>query len=234
MNDYEKIKTKLDEHFLLKRNKHHARYKFLSMKPNASETTLAYAARLREKANECEFGENCNEQTLEHIIQTIENRTLIQKAINKKWNLDRFLEEAGQMEDTRLMVKDMRESVNPEIAKVTKQTPKQTNNQPRNTEKTWKSKHCDRCGHERDYQKAHNCPAYDRICAKCQKRGHYAAVCSSKPTDRGYQGNRYTLKRSDNKRKHVKKAEKEPDSSTSSDDEFFKQTTAHLPAICLN
>jgi predicted ATP-binding protein involved in virulence len=104
MNDYEKIKTKLDEHFLLKRNKYHARYKFLSMKPTASETTLAYAARLRGKANECEFGENCDERILEHIIQTIENRTLIQKAITKKRNLDRFLEEAGQLEDTRLMV----------------------------------------------------------------------------------------------------------------------------------
>jgi hypothetical protein len=32
-------------------------------------------------------------------------------------------------------------------------------------------------------------------------------------------------------KKHVKKAEKEPDSSTSSDDESFKQTTAHLEEV---
>ena len=69
---------------------------------------MAYASRLREKANDCEFEGNSDERILEHLIQTTNNRVLIQKAINKKWNLSQFLTEAAQMEDTSLQVRDMK------------------------------------------------------------------------------------------------------------------------------
>ena len=51
------------------------------------ETTVAYATRLREKANDCDFDTNCDERILEHLIQTIENKGLIQKCISKAWTL---------------------------------------------------------------------------------------------------------------------------------------------------
>ena len=50
---YLKLRTKLNDHFTPKKNKHHARYLFLKMRPHMGETTSAYAARLREKAKEC-------------------------------------------------------------------------------------------------------------------------------------------------------------------------------------
>ena len=85
-NEYEKLRKKLNDYFKPKKNKHHARYVFLKMRPTHDETTNAYAARLREKANDCEFEANCDERILEHLIQTTQNRSLdIQKAINKKW-----------------------------------------------------------------------------------------------------------------------------------------------------
>ena len=84
--DYEKLRKKLNDYFKPKKNKHHARYVFLKMRPAHGETTNAYAARLREKANDCEFEANCDERILEHLIQTTQNRSLIQKAINKKWD----------------------------------------------------------------------------------------------------------------------------------------------------
>ena len=98
MNDYEKLRKKLNDYFTPKKNKQYARYLFLKMKPTHGETTVAYAARVREKGNECEFGTNCDYQILEHLIQTTHNRMLIQKAINKKWNLT----QSAQMEDTSL------------------------------------------------------------------------------------------------------------------------------------
>jgi len=51
---------------------------------HSDKRTNAYAAHLREKANNCEFEANCDERILEHLIQTTQNRSLIQKAINKK------------------------------------------------------------------------------------------------------------------------------------------------------
>ena len=41
-NNYEKLRKKLNEYFKPKKNKHHARYVFLKMRPTHDETTNAY------------------------------------------------------------------------------------------------------------------------------------------------------------------------------------------------
>ncbi|PFX13497.1 hypothetical protein AWC38_SpisGene22414 [Stylophora pistillata] len=107
-NDYKKLKKKLNDYFKPKKSKHHARYVFLKMRPAHDETTNAYAARLREKANDCEFEANCDERILEHLIQITQKRSLIQKAINKKWDLTRCLTEAAQIEETITQISDMK------------------------------------------------------------------------------------------------------------------------------
>ena len=81
------------------------------MKPTAGESTETYATRLREKSQECKFGGTCDERILEHLIQTIENESLIQKCISKEWNLSQFLTEAGQIEDIWLHMRDMKVSL---------------------------------------------------------------------------------------------------------------------------
>ena len=49
-NRYEKLRAKLKNHYLPKRNKHYARHQFLKLRPsNPGESTTTYAARLREK-----------------------------------------------------------------------------------------------------------------------------------------------------------------------------------------
>ncbi|VDI39518.1 Hypothetical predicted protein [Mytilus galloprovincialis] len=107
-DEYKVLKNKLNKYYLPKKNKHHARYLFLKMKPFRDEYTVTYVMRLREKAHECEFEATCDERILEHCIQTITNQDLIKRAISKGWNLDKFVEEAGQMEDTCLQMKDMK------------------------------------------------------------------------------------------------------------------------------
>ena len=107
-NAYEKLKTKLNNYFIPKQNKHHARYQFLKEKPSTGELITAYTARLREKAKKCEFGETNDERILEHIIQTIDNKVIIQKTINKKWSLTQFLQEVSQIEDVNRQVKEMK------------------------------------------------------------------------------------------------------------------------------
>ena len=107
-NDYAKLRNKLKNHYLPKKNKHHSPYLFLQMRPRSEESINSYAARLIEKAQDCEFGTTHDERILEHIIQTIDNKTLIQKAINKEWNLTQFLREAGQMEDIKRQVTGMK------------------------------------------------------------------------------------------------------------------------------
>lgn len=75
---------------------------FLKMRPQIGEARVAYATSLREKAHGSEFGTNNDERILEHLIQTIENKVLIQKCISKAWTLQELLIEAGQIKDISL------------------------------------------------------------------------------------------------------------------------------------
>jgi predicted ATP-binding protein involved in virulence len=77
------------------KNKHHARYTFLRTKQERREKIGSYVSRLREKANDCEFGETMQERILDQCIQSVDNKELIRKAISKGWALDKFIEEAA-------------------------------------------------------------------------------------------------------------------------------------------
>ena len=78
-DDYKKLKRKLDHDFLPKKNKQHARYKFNKQKQIERESVVTYAAQLREKSQDCEFGEQTEDRILEHLIQTIKDSELVQK-----------------------------------------------------------------------------------------------------------------------------------------------------------
>ena len=49
LNVYEKLRRKLNDYFIPKKNKHYSWYMFLKMRPQMGETTVAYATRQREK-----------------------------------------------------------------------------------------------------------------------------------------------------------------------------------------
>jgi uncharacterized damage-inducible protein DinB len=100
------------------------------MKPEANETVLTYVSKLREKAKDCEFAD-VNERILEHLIHTINNRHLIQKALSKQWTLEQFTKEASQIEDINQQIDDMsttqRYEENGTILKVTNITRSEMN-----------------------------------------------------------------------------------------------------------
>ena len=95
---YEKVKRKLNHHFIPKQNKQHAWYLFYRMRQENKETITEYPMRLKEQAESCEFSED---RILGQLIQTIENNGTITKAIRKQWNLNKFFEEASQQHDLK-------------------------------------------------------------------------------------------------------------------------------------
>lgn len=163
LNEYEKLRKKLNDYFTPKRNKHHARYIFLKMKPIPGETTVTYATRLREKSQDCEFGDSSqsDERILEHLIQTIENESLIQKCISKGWNLSQFLTEAGQTEDISLQMHDMKMvGQEKQIAKIDRSKQQEWKNAERNADR--KIDPCAYCGFKRVHTDRRSCPAYGK------------------------------------------------------------------------
>lgn len=185
-DNYEKLKTKLNNHFVPRQNKHHARYQFLQMRPMTGESIISYTARLREKAKKCEFGDVHDERVLEHIIQTIDNKSIIQKTINKKWTLTQFLEEASQIEDVSRQVREMTTEER-KVARIGSVSPgKQITfprpSRPRQRQKPPHREHsrqekCNKCG--RSHRKQDRCPAFGKKCNNCRKWNHFAPVCQS-------------------------------------------------------
>ena len=104
-NDYKKLKRKLDNHFLPKNKKSITPDLRLASKGKSKERVLSHTRRdCGEKSKDCEFGKQTDDRILEHLIQTTKDSELVKRSIQKKWNLDQFLEE-----DINQQVKDMRE-----------------------------------------------------------------------------------------------------------------------------
>ena len=201
------------------------------MRTLAGEATIAYAARLREKAYDCDFGNTFDDRILEHLIQTIENQHLIQKCIAKSWILSQFLSEAAQIEDISLQVHDMKYSLDDKnIARVCVPYKQRTFRDQRSSEEEDVTEVCRYCGYDRKHNTFEDCPAYGQKCHKCQKRNHFASVCKSQRCNCEISNQKKKIIRSINERNRMQKTF-ETDSSDSSDDEFVSKSAAHMLRI---
>ena len=102
----------MNAHYVPKKNKHYARYLFNEIKQKKDESVINYTARVQEKARYCDFGGQEDEQILEHLIQTIENKDLVLKSIT----LQQLLKEASQYESTNMELAEMKTSQVSQIA----------------------------------------------------------------------------------------------------------------------
>ena len=242
-DDNKKLKRKINIHFLPKRNKHHARCKFNKQKQIAGESVVTYSARLREKSKDCEFGEQRHDRILEHLIQTIKDSELVKRSIQKKWNLDQFLEEASQREDINQQVKDMKEDF--KISKVghesedfpprsgkwgrrrnsKKKLPRPPGKRQNKKEEKKKGKSCGYCGKTGPHPPGRNCPAYGQQCLKCGKYNHHASCCriGAQPQEES----------KETRRERVKKTIEVEETSSKSDDDYIylQETAQHLHPV---
>ncbi|VDI07357.1 Hypothetical predicted protein [Mytilus galloprovincialis] len=227
-DEYKVLKNKLNKYYLPKKNKHHARYLFLKMKPFKDEYTVTYVMRLREKAHECEFEATCDERILEHCIQTITNQDLIKRAISKGWNLDKFVEEAGQMEDTCLQMKDMKgDPRNIGTFSANKIQSNRSSYKAHDFEED-----CGYCGF--DHGEGRKCPAYGKQCRNCEKYNHFASVCRTEKKKQQYRAGNF--RRGERSVKKTTEDKIETDSNTDvsdydEDEDYFGETIQHIMKI---
>ena len=183
-----------------------------------------------------------DDRILEHLIQTVKDSELVKRSIQKKWNLDQFLEEASQREDINQQVKDMKEDF--KISKVEYQSkdfpksgkwggrrnskkkplrpPRKRENKKEEKEK---GKSCGYCGKTGAHPPGRNCPAYGQQCLKCGKYNHYASCCriGAQPQE----GSKET------KRGRIKKTTEAEETSSDSDDDYIylQETAQHLHRV---
>ena len=209
LDEYGKLKAKLNKYFLANQNKHNARYLFNHMKPVSGENIVTYVTRLREKAQGCEFHDT-DDRILEKVIGTIEDEKLIYKAITKKLNLTQFLEEASRTEEIAKQIAAMRENTKT-VNKIGREKGHRPDRRGKELEKA-KIK-CSYCGLTGKHPPGRDCPAYGKKCHKCGNMNHFQSACKAKDSkekmkDKGSFGKKI-------------KATKKDDPETSSDDEYF-------------
>ena len=192
-SDYAKTIRKLNNHYIPKKNRHYAIFVFNSTRQKRDETIVTYSARLRERARDCEFGEQENQRILDHIVQTITDKALIRKTIHKQWDLDQLLTEASQLEQTTFEITGMKSD--PEhtaIAKIRRRGrgayPSRGFDRSRgqsrgrgfsqNRSSGDRKQKCNYCGGYGTHPPGKGCPAYGQNCLKCGRRGHFSKVCT--------------------------------------------------------
>lgn len=158
-NEYTRLIYKLDQHFLPKKPKDYARFKFGNFVQQDDEPMANYYARIREVAKKCSYTDESN-AIRDHLIKTMRNNAIRVKTIRNNWSLQEILDQATITEQAQLQSKEIKQKLE---ATETSQRVKYTKNDS-----------CQRCGGK--HGKA-SCPAYGAKCRKCGKQNHFAIVC---------------------------------------------------------
>jgi hypothetical protein len=241
VDEYTVLKNKLDKYFLRRKNKHHVRYTFLRMKQERGEKIGSYVSRLREKGNDCEFGETMKETILEQCIQSVDNKELIRKAISKGWELVKFIEEAAQIEGTNLQMKEMKIEEHGAVYKVQHNTNRRQDYRQRpalGRNLQLSNAACSYCGF---HHEGRGCPAYGKDCRSCGKKDHYAkknyfaSMCRTGSKQDNQQNKRGMIP-SENRR-NVRKtvennlSEDSDQCDCSDEDDYFEGSIKHIAKI---
>ena len=184
---YESAKSALNTHFSPKKNLTAERYKFFCTKPTSTdEAHDHWITRLRSKGKDCEF-ENMNLDEAIKLVVTLHtpSEKLQREIIARDMDLASLIECARAIELTQREVTFIKQNtMEPSIHKIdTQQTgtaPVQLSATKYDTQRSKSTVQvCRYCGRQTPHRG--KCKAKGATCNRCQKKGHFAVVCQSKP-----------------------------------------------------
>lgn len=191
--NFKKVKEKFDDYFQPKVNPIFERAKLNMMTQRPGQTMQEHAVALKKQALRCGYKtpEIRDESTRDRFVVSILDSKISKKLqMDPELTLERAIQVAAQSEEvdrqqTQLNSKFSTDCVDRVGHKKTvrqHQQPKSSasyNRRPTNDADTPK-RICKWCGDSKFHSHA-ECPARDKICNKCRKKGHFSRVCKSKP-----------------------------------------------------
>ncbi|XP_062715467.1 uncharacterized protein LOC134291564 [Aedes albopictus] len=161
---------KLDEYFDPQRHEAHERYLFWDMKPEMGETLGKFLMRAQVCASKCNFGgtslESSNVAVVDKILQFVPG-SLREKLLQIE-NLT--LQEAIRQVNAYEMTKAASDQISGQNIN---QKPNLSSESVRQVQAG-----CKFCG--RPHRSGEMCPAWNKTCSACGKRGHFRSVCFSR------------------------------------------------------
>lgn len=166
--NFQYVIDSLDAAFAAGDNKTVQMSNFKSMSKHAGETMQSFANRLREQVVFCGLAAEEQENAVKmQIIEKCDNSELRKQIFLEDRSLQKILELASSLETAQ-------EYENKLSGKSTNEASTSSSGVCAVDHSNYKCFGCARMGHIRG---AKNCPAKNKICAKCKKVGHFASCC---------------------------------------------------------
>ncbi|CAF1054378.1 unnamed protein product, partial [Brachionus calyciflorus] len=180
---YNDIVKKLTDYFEPQVNEPFERYNFSEAKQHTDESLDNYVSRLRGLARNCNFLD-LEKEIMNQVIRGCLSNELRRQGLRGSLNPSEFLKFGRSIEIANSQARSI-EDKNPRTEVVSSLKKKSLNNYGSNKDNV-----CTRCGYSHPLNK---CPAFDKVCAKCQKKNHFARMCelNSNSSYRHDHGSRY-------------------------------------------
>ena len=193
--DYKGAVEKLSQFFAPRTNVAYEVYNFRQARQNQGESLDSYHVRLRQLAKTCDFAD-IDKEIKEHIILSCTSSTLRRRALQEEYSLDKLLKDGRSFEISESQARHL-EGRDQAIISVPgrnrsyqarrnyssreDKTPTQFTKKNFHTYKQSKEPNhtCRNCGGHFPHKQV--CPAKDKNCKACRKRGHFARVCRTNP-----------------------------------------------------
>nr|XP_029711527.1 uncharacterized protein LOC115256727 [Aedes albopictus] len=177
INSYTVAIEKLDGYFAPQRHEAHERYLFWGMKPEPDENLEKFLMRAQMQASKCNFGKTAMESSgiavIDKILQFVPAHLREKLLLESELSVEKVVQQINAFETTR--------SASEQISG--QSILQQSDKIPENVSRILPS--CKFCG--RSHASDGACPAWNKTCSNCGKRGHFRAVCFSRSSS-----NRYT------------------------------------------
>ena len=189
---YDTVKEKFDGYFIRRRNVIYERAKFNRRKQEEGEAVEAFVTALYALAEFCGYGDLHDEMIRDRIVVGIRNSTLSEKLqLDSRLTLESAIAQVRHSEAVKQQQSLLRGKPDTPVGAVHKirggtrpakynqarcEGRSTTSHRPNRQHSARDS--CIRCGKCPGHDPA-VCPAKDKICNFCHKRGHFRAVCRS-------------------------------------------------------
>ncbi|GBN53217.1 hypothetical protein AVEN_22342-1 [Araneus ventricosus] len=167
--NYSEVLKKFEEYCSPRQNVVYERYKLFSCVQQEGQAIECYVTQLKTLASTCEFDEQENGLIRDRIVLGIRDNGLKERLLRESGlGLEKAIEIVRAAETSREQLRSMKEETAATVNSVKRN---RRQNQPKQSSQDYE---CKKCGRK---HKPRECPAYGKVCTKCNKKNHFAVKC---------------------------------------------------------
>lgn len=172
-DEYEKIRKKFLRRFNALDIELISRTDFRLIMQKPGQSFYAYYTELKTEAKYCKFGDNENNNILQQMLVGTNNDKIRKEFYLKvPKTAEEFLESGNAIDRSNDLTKHQKEQQSTRSGNVNKLSYRRHPQAPKNQK-------CGYCGGAQQHSSRDQCPAFNKDCRKCSRRGHFASVCRS-------------------------------------------------------